>query len=246
MAGATPNISEFVSLADVGEYRKQRDGGSEGAALHAVDAAFRAGCPLLLQVFRRGRLVAEWRITRWRRCRLEWNHPFIRVGLRVPQPPRVLRIALKLFGRRDGELQAYLPRKDAERFGLLPPSETLRAEPQAAQPEPPSAPPPKRKKKRKKAKPKEVVPPSAPSAPQADKPQSTEGWVDAKIKQLKKMASSFGQRRGQRRPSLRSLAESAQIEMSEDARVGKVVRALTRKRIQNIFYEDKELKMLYR
>jgi hypothetical protein len=129
------SIVDWVPLADVGEHQKQRNGGSESLALHDVRQALLAGCRALIRWGKDGQLMAEMQppAAVWRKHRrLEWNWPFIRVDIGVQQPPRVLRVRLSSSGRR-GEAQGYLWRADAERYGLLPASEALQAEPQAAQ-----------------------------------------------------------------------------------------------------------------
>jgi len=126
MAKAAFNLADWISLADVGEYVRQKNDGHRGLARGDVQAALEAGCGLmLLWIGDDGREVC-WEFLK----RDSWEDILVWAGL--PQ-----RLCIQLPpNERKGNLPypyAYLLRVDAVRLGLLPASELPQAQQQSEQ-----------------------------------------------------------------------------------------------------------------
>ena len=228
MARVAPSIADRVSVSAVGERVKQRVGGSEDLARHELTKAL---CEEVLHAWgcwtRERELVDEGPLPPhfWLpRERLFWGQPFVRVGIGPPLP-RGLQVRLLLSDEPGGcELHVFLYGDEVDRW--MEPHHQPQLKPRTAK---------KARKATKKLKP-----------PQAVKPLPTREWMNNRRKQLKEPGKIFGQAPGQSKPLRTKLAELLESEMTEDARVGGVVRALSYKRILNILYSDPELKILYR
>jgi len=126
MAEAAFNLADWISLADVGEDVKRRNGYHDGLARGDVIAALEAGCGLMLRwVGDDGREVCREFLKRD-----SWEDILVWAGL-----PRRLCVQLPPDERK-GNLPypyAYLPRVDAVRLGLLPASELPQAKQQSKQ-----------------------------------------------------------------------------------------------------------------
>jgi hypothetical protein len=142
MAEAAFNLADGISLADVGENVRRRNGYHDGLARSDVLAALEAGCGLMLRwVGDDGREVC-----REFPKRDSYEDILVWAGL-----PRRLCVELPPTERK-GSLPypyAYLLRADAVRLGLWPASESPQAKQQSEPQQPPSATQPKRKPKRK-------------------------------------------------------------------------------------------------
>jgi hypothetical protein len=126
MARAPFPIADRVSLADVGEYMKQKSDGHEGLALGEVQAALVAGCSVEFIWMKEGREV--WREYPepdfFRRPILGWHWVV----------PRRLQVQLPLEERKGDTLLTFLRLSEAVRHGLRPASEAPQAEWQPQQP----------------------------------------------------------------------------------------------------------------
>jgi hypothetical protein len=134
MARAAFPIADRVSLADVGEYVTQINGGSHNLALLDIQAALVGGCRSLLRWIKDGQEKereyppsAFWRPF----GRLAWEPPFYPQGWKL-----VVRLPWDEF--KGDELYPFLCLTDAVRWGLWPASEL----PQAKQQSEPQQPPP--------------------------------------------------------------------------------------------------------
>jgi hypothetical protein len=247
MAGATPNISELVSLADVGARVKQHNGGSEDLARHDLTKTF------LDEVLhpwgrwtRDGKLVEEGPLLShfWSSHeRLFWGQRLVRIGIGPPLP-RELQVRLLPDERKDGELHVFLYGDEVDRWLAPPQLEVQQAAVQESPPEPNPPPAPPKSKKAKKPKKAKELEKHEKSALRPGKSLSPRAWLDSEIEQLKKPGNSFGQAPGQPKPLRTKVAESLQKKMSRDAQAHKVRRALSEKTIRNRLYKDKVLKVL--
>jgi hypothetical protein len=135
MAEAAFNLADWILLADVGEYRRQKNDGHRGLARGDVQTALEAGCGLTLRwVGDNGREVCREEFFK----RDSWEDILVWAGL--PQ-----RLCVQLPpDERKGNLPypyAYLLRADAVRLGLLPASELPQAKQQSERlPQPELAP----------------------------------------------------------------------------------------------------------
>ena len=111
MARAAFNIADWISLAEVGEYVTQINGGSRDLALLDIQAALVGGCRSLLRWIKDGQEVREYPPPAfWRpSTRLGWDD--------LPQRLCVRRLPGEYEG---GQLHAFLRRTDAAQWGLSP------------------------------------------------------------------------------------------------------------------------------
>jgi len=127
MARAAFPIADRVSLADVGEYVTQINGGSRNLALLDIQAALVGSCRSLLRWTKDGQEKereypppAFWRPSE----RLVWEPPFYPQGWKL-----VVRLPWDQF--KGDELYPFLCLTDAVRWGLWPASEASQAKQQS-------------------------------------------------------------------------------------------------------------------
>jgi hypothetical protein len=115
MARAAFNIADWISLAEVGEYVTQINGGSRDLALLDIQAALVGGCRSLLRWIKDGQEEKEYPPPAfWSpSTRLVWEPPYYPQGWKL-----VVRLPWDEF--KGGELYPFLRRTDAIRWGLWP------------------------------------------------------------------------------------------------------------------------------
>ena len=128
MARAAFPIADRVSLADVGEYVTQINGGSRDLALLDIQAALVGGCRSLLRWIKDGQEEKEYPPPAfWSpSTRLVWEPPYYPQGWKL-----VVRLPWDEF--KGGELYPFLRRTDAIRWGLWPALESPQAKQQSKQ-----------------------------------------------------------------------------------------------------------------
>src|SRR5262249_16384833 len=132
MARAALPIADRVSLAEVGEYMKQKSDGLEGLALGEVQAALVAGCGVEFVWMKEGREVCREypEPDFFRRPILSWHGVL----------PRRLHVQLPPEEQKGDQLVTFLRLIDAVRHGLRPASEAPQAQRQPQQPSPATQP----------------------------------------------------------------------------------------------------------
>src|SRR5262245_56174068 len=122
MARAALPIADRVSLAEVGEYMKQKSDGLEGLALGEVQAALVAGCGVEFVWMKEGREVCREypEPDFFRRPILGWHGVL----------PRRLHVQLPPEEQKGDQLVTFLRLTDAVRYGLRPASELPQAKQQ--------------------------------------------------------------------------------------------------------------------
>src|SRR5262245_1115999 len=178
MTRAAFNRADWVSLAEVGEYVTQINGGSRELARLDIQAALVAGCRSLLRWVKDGQEVRESPPpTFWRPpIRLDWGF--------FPDPSRMLEpglhgrweleVQVPRSERKGDVLHAFLRRTDAVRWRLWPASESPQAKQQSKQR--PQQPPKKREPASADAQPQPQ--PQSPNPSIAEVPKlSGKKWV---------------------------------------------------------------------